>query len=90
MQTDSQLPGAPPGSLDPVVRCPGCGNEIDPYVCHCGDLMKAHDAYCGHTPVPMGCDCGRCKLPENLNVDMTPNDSSSVTRHTERNKCKPQ
>ena len=79
-----------PGSLERVVRCPGCGNEIDPYVCHCGDLMKAHDAYCGHTPVPMGCDCGRCKLPENLNVDMTPNDSSSVTRHTERNKCKPQ
>ena len=62
-----------PRSLDPVVRCPCCGNEIDEEVCWCGDLMKTHDAYCGHTPVPMGCDCGRCKLPDDLNVDMTHN-----------------
>lgn len=41
------------------LHCTGCGNEIDPDVCHCGDPMKSHSAYCGHTPVPIGCDCGR-------------------------------
>lgn len=52
-----------------MVRCNGCGNEIDEDVCWCGDLMKAHDAYCGHNPVPMGCDCGRCKLPDDLTLN---------------------
>lgn len=55
--------------------CPGCGNEIDPDVCWCGDLMKSHGPSCGHTPVPMGCDCLRCKLPDDLNIDF-PKDES--------------
>jgi len=40
-------------------RCAGCGNEIDPDVCGCGDSIT-HSAWdFGHEPVPMGCDCGR-------------------------------
>jgi len=39
--------------------CPGCKNEIDPEVCHCGDEISKHNPYwCGHNPVPMGCVCG--------------------------------
>ena len=46
---------------EPVtVRCDGCGNEIDPTTCHCGDPMESHSAWSsGHSPVPMGCDCMR-------------------------------
>ena len=45
----------------PVVICPGCKNEIDPEVCHCGDPIKDgyHD---NHSPVPQGCDCGRVTM----------------------------
>jgi hypothetical protein len=41
-------------------RCGGCGNSIDPDVCHCGTAIKEHHqgGDC-HAPVPMGCDCGR-------------------------------
>ena len=48
---------------EPVtVRCDGCGNEIDPTTCHCGDPMESHSAWSsGHSPVPMGCDCMRDK-----------------------------
>lgn len=38
--------------------CPKCKNEIDPEVCHCGDLIKSHGIGSGHAPVPMGCTCG--------------------------------
>lgn len=39
--------------------CPGCKQEIDPDVCHCGEWIKDHDSFwSGHTPVPMGCACG--------------------------------
>lgn len=41
----------------PVI-CQGCGWEIDPEVCHCGDEIKRHDIYGGHSPIPMGCTCG--------------------------------
>ena len=42
-------------------KCGGCGNEIDPTTCHCGDTAD-HDAYqAGHSPIPMGCDCGRTR-----------------------------
>jgi hypothetical protein len=37
--------------------CPGCKNEIDPEVCHCGD--PKHIGHDNHNFVPMGCDCGR-------------------------------
>jgi len=40
--------------------CPGCGNEIDPDCCGCGDYKEGHDAmWLGHSFVPMGCDCMR-------------------------------
>ena len=38
--------------------CPHCGNECDPDVCWCGDLIKQHGMGSGHNPVPMGCTCG--------------------------------
>lgn len=46
--------------------CPGCGNEIDPDTCGCGDAIEGHSIWSGHSPIPMGCDCGRVKtrLPE--------------------------
>jgi len=40
--------------------CRGCGEEIDPGVCWCGMQPDAHNPwYDGHSPVPMGCQCGR-------------------------------
>lgn len=54
----------------PRPRCEGCGNEIDPDVCHCGDPMEGHSTLSGHSGIPMGCDCGRdfndAKLEEEL------------------------
>ncbi|HVY79848.1 MAG TPA: hypothetical protein VG994_02610 [Steroidobacteraceae bacterium] len=44
---------------EPIVCCPGCGNEIDPDVCHCGDYAKDHGGWDSHAPVPMGCTCGQ-------------------------------
>lgn len=39
--------------------CEGCRNEIDPEVCHCGDLCKDHNPMMdGHSAIPMGCTCG--------------------------------
>lgn len=46
---------------DDYVKCSGCGNWIDPDVCHCGDAMDQHHTGSGHSPVPAGCDCGRVK-----------------------------
>lgn len=42
-------------------RCAGCGNEIDPDWCGCGDSEQSHanPLYAGHSFVPMGCDCLR-------------------------------
>ncbi len=50
--------------MDPVVICRGCGYEIDPEVCHCGDLIKMHSYGDGHSPVPMGCVCGYAEPPK--------------------------
>lgn len=41
------------------VKCDGCGNEIDPDYCHCGNTPEDHGTYEGHRFVPMGCDCLR-------------------------------
>jgi hypothetical protein len=41
--------------LNPI--CPRCKNEIDPETCWCGDWIKDHGTFCGHSPVPMGCHC---------------------------------
>jgi hypothetical protein len=40
-----------------VVICPSCGWEIDPELCHCGQLIGEHMYNGDHTPVPMGCTC---------------------------------
>lgn len=40
------------------MTCQGCGKEIDPDVCWCGDEIDRHTGYEGHSPVPMGCECG--------------------------------
>lgn len=37
--------------------CEGCGNEIDPDVCWCGDFID-HVWDGAHYGVPMGCTCG--------------------------------
>lgn len=39
--------------------CDGCGKEIDPTLCGCGELIADHHMHCNHSPVPMGCDCFR-------------------------------
>ena len=44
-------------------RCLGCGEEIDPSVCHCGDYMDQHTYNHGHSPVPMGCMCWESDSP---------------------------
>ncbi len=38
--------------------CPGCGWEIDPDCCHCGEDRKYHGYETGHSFVPQGCTCG--------------------------------
>ena len=48
-----------------ILRCPECKEEIDPILCWCGDEIKRHGIYCGHSPVPMGCTCGFGKPPNN-------------------------
>jgi hypothetical protein len=52
--------------------CPGCKNEIDPELCWCGDAIGRHSYHDGHSPVPMGCDCGRIKSPPNETTTETP------------------
>jgi hypothetical protein len=43
-----------------VSACEGCGNEIDPDWCHCGDAIEGHRGMShNHSPVPMRCQCGR-------------------------------
>lgn len=37
--------------------CAGCGQEIDPETCGCGDSIDHYPD--GHSPIPMGCECGR-------------------------------
>jgi len=52
--------------------CSGCGEEIDPTVCECGDEIyynndtansRGHD---GHSPVPIGCICGFLKSEDKI------------------------
>ena len=44
--------------------CPGCRQEIDRYVCHCGEYERNHCGMdMGHLFIPMGCDCYRDKSP---------------------------
>lgn len=59
----------PPASVNARPICEGCKCEIDPDYCHCGDPIKGHGmGIGGHSPVPMGCQCGRTPPPA-LNGD---------------------
>jgi hypothetical protein len=42
-------------------KCDGCGKEIDPEICGCGDPINCHWSGDGHPPIPLGCDCYRAK-----------------------------
>lgn len=53
-------------------KCKGCGKEIDSDICWCGDLISTHTIDCGHSPVPMGCECYYVKLSDNLNIVFEP------------------
>lgn len=45
---------------EPLNVCSGCGHEVDPDWCHCGDAISDHNGMShNHSPVPMGCQCGR-------------------------------
>jgi len=57
-------PPPPPEGAQDTRTCPGCGQEIDPTICYCGNSPKDHDPFeMGHTFVPLGCDCLRDKGP---------------------------
>jgi hypothetical protein len=43
--------------IEQKTLCEGCGKEIDPTLCGCGELIADHHMHCNHGPVPMGCDC---------------------------------
>lgn len=49
--------------------CKGCGHEIDPKVCHCGDMIDTHPRTNEHSPVPMGCQCGYADMSINETGD---------------------
>jgi hypothetical protein len=46
-----------------ITKCGGCGNRIDPDLCHCGDSLESHKGGMSqnHGFVPMGCTCGYVK-----------------------------
>lgn len=46
--------------IEQAARCEGCGKEIDPEICWCGEYVEGHGYGAdGHSAIPMGCDCGR-------------------------------
>lgn len=62
--------------------CKGCGNEIDPDVCWCGDLINSHSGYEGHLAIPIGCDCGREISEASLRGSrMTPTQLRATKQH---------
>ena len=38
--------------------CEGCGCDIDPEICWCGENYESHRFMCDHHFIPMGCTCG--------------------------------
>lgn len=54
----------------PIIKCPNCGNEIDPDVCYCGNTRESHNGWEGHAFVPLGCDCGRAKSDKKPTKDI--------------------
>lgn len=51
----------------PAVQCSGCSEFMDPDTCWCGESKESHpNAWnCGHSFVPMGCDCQKGVKPVN-------------------------
>ena len=50
------------GINPPRQVCDGCGQDIDPDCCGCGDSREGHNSmWSGHSFVPMGCDCMRSR-----------------------------
>ena len=47
--------------LPVVFLCPGCGKEIWPNMCSCGNVRESHTGKEDHTFVPIGCVCGKIK-----------------------------
>ncbi len=47
------------GSGVEAVVCGGCGREIDPDTCGCGEGKHSNNSDTGHPFVPMGCNCAR-------------------------------
>ena len=61
------------------MRCDGCGNEIDPTICWCGNYVEGHGyGDGGHSAIPMGCDCGRTPQWKSIAVDGLPEDRLEV------------
>ena len=56
---DAQVDALLEAEAEAATFCPGCEKQIDPEVCHCGEAVASHGSYSGHSPVPLGCDCGR-------------------------------
>ena len=53
-----------------LIICEGCGWEIDPNVCHCGDWEEGHSWE--HQFVPMGCTCGYVDADQRRNPNWNP------------------
>lgn len=54
--------------------CRSCWNFIDPETCGCGDAIKSHSGYEGHSAIPMGCRCGYAEQPQSESVPDYAND----------------
>lgn len=63
---------------EPAHVCPGCGNEIDPETCWCGE--GDHGYGDGGPFIPMGCECHR-RRPRGAR---RPGQGGGVTKQGER------
>lgn len=59
--TPIATPGTEPEPRAPEVICKGCGKEVDPDCCGCGDDHRGSYGDGGHPFIPLGCDCFRDK-----------------------------
>ena len=50
--------------MEQRAMCEGCGQEIDPTLCHCGTAIEDHRWGDGHSPIPLGCNCYRVTKEE--------------------------
>lgn len=57
---------------DDLEVCPGCGWEVDPNTCGCGDGRHPYDDESGHPFVSMGCTCYYADADKHRNPDYVP------------------